>query len=242
MWSRQIRLLIILALLAIPIGLADYALLGPSGGGWISLDFRGLLIGAYLLFLLVHTAVSSLGLKVFHQRFWTTQLFSAVASLVLLIAGVSLYYQMEDRQSRVRYEQQRAERAKRYNVLQLEAWHFKPDRENATTIEVVVRTSESGRFACGAYGRDSGDSGEWYFQSAHDSIQHQVERNEVIAQSIPLERSRAGVPKEIEITLYLFADSFGSAETDVIKVYTTVPEVEDDGHYYYQLLPPETEF
>jgi hypothetical protein len=46
------------------------------------------------------------------------------------------------------------------------------------------------------------------------------------------------VPHKVELTLYLFADSTGSAGADVIKVFTANPSIEDDGHSFYGVLPP----
>jgi hypothetical protein len=237
MWESHIRLCAVLFLLAIPIAIADYVLLKSKGGGWISLDFRGILTGAYLIVVVIHLGLSSIALKSFPQYgFWFLHGSSAVASIIVFSAGAFTIFQLKDRKDRIRYEETSAARATLAKVITLDGWTFSPDPENATEIIVSVTVSESGRFACGANGRAGGDYGEWYFHS-DDVKQRQVEKGEHFKHSLPLKRSRPGVPEQIEITLYLFADSTGSAGTNVIKIFTPNPEVDDDGHNFYGVLP-----
>jgi hypothetical protein len=234
----------VLLLIAIPIALADFLLL-KSKGDWISLDFRGVLIGAYLMVLVNHFVLSSVALKYFpEQGLWTLHGMSALASIMMFSAGVFVYFKWHDHREAARYEETRARRAKLVDVITLNSWRFLPNPENATEIIVSVTVSESGRFACGANGKDEpvDDAADvvWYFNSENVK-QRQVEKNEQFIHSLPLKRSRPGVPNTIEITLYLFADSSGSAGTDIVKIFTPRVETDDDGHNFYEVLPASNE-
>lgn len=68
LWRHQLRILAVLAVLAVPVAAADYLLLAPGRGGWISLNFRGLGIGAYGLYLVVHALVALSIALVVHRR------------------------------------------------------------------------------------------------------------------------------------------------------------------------------
>ena len=47
-WRKHLIICLVLGLLAIPIYFLDRALLGPSGGNWITLDFRGVIFWTYI--------------------------------------------------------------------------------------------------------------------------------------------------------------------------------------------------
>lgn len=102
---------------------------------------------------------------------------------------------------------------------------------------VSVSVSESGRFSCNANGYGEGEYGEMYFHS--DKVkQRQVKKGEHFTHAIPITWLKEGQPAKIEITLYLFADTTGSAGQNVVKVFTTQPTREDDGHSFFDVLPP----
>jgi hypothetical protein len=84
----------------------------------------------------------------------------------------------------------------------------------------------------------SGDYTEWYFQSI-DGKQLMVEKDEHFNYRIALKRHRSGIPDNIQLTLYLFADSTGSAKRNVIKVFHSlrVPPSQREGRYFYGVLP-----
>jgi hypothetical protein len=238
MWESHIRLCMVLLLLAIPVAIADFFVLKDKGGGWISLDFRGILTGAYLIIAGIHVVMSSAAVKFFPQQaLWSLHALSAPLSVIVFSAGVYVYGQWHNHRDWVQYEKTRASRSKLANVVALNGWKFSPDQENATEIIVSVSVSESGRFACSAHGRDADEYSEWYLYS--DGVkQRQVEKGEKFTHTLPLKRSRPGIPEVIEITLYLFADSTGSAGTNVTKVFTPQPSRDDDGHFFYGVLPP----
>jgi hypothetical protein len=225
-------------LLSIPIAIIDSLLLGRSSGGWISLDLTGLLIGAYLLFLVTHIAVSTAAVFLFpNAGMWTIHLPSALLAVFLLSAGIYTYTEIQDKASASRYEEEREKSMLFKNVISLDSWKFSPNPDSATNLSISVTVSESGRFAVGATGRDEGDYGEWYFQSENEE-QRMVDKGEHFDFNIPLKRERYGVPKNIEITLYLFSDTTGSAGRDVIKVFQSAPvERELDGDYFRAPLP-----
>jgi hypothetical protein len=242
MWEIHIRICVALLLIAIPVALADFFLLKSKGGDWISLDFRGVLIGAYCIVLAIHLGLSSTAVKIYPQQsLWTLHGMSAMASIIVFSAGVFTFHKRSKKRDSVRYEQFRARRARLADVITLNDWRFLPSPEDANEIIVSVTVSESGRFACGANGKDEAvnDQGDvvWYFYSENVK-QKQVVKNEHFIHSIPLKRSRPGVADYTEITLYLFADSTGSAGMNVIKIFTPHPETDDDGHNFYEVIPP----
>ena len=81
-WRRQWWTVGALLALGLPVLAIDLALLGPHPGGWISLDLRGLLVGAWLALVLVDAAVTSVLVGVTRGR--------AVVRLHLLVLGASL--------------------------------------------------------------------------------------------------------------------------------------------------------
>src|SRR6266498_3063442 len=73
-WRRHLIICLFLGLLAIPIYWLDQVALRPSGGNWITLDFRGLLFWTYSIFIAIHVTLSSM-----------------VVSLILLVTGFVVY-------------------------------------------------------------------------------------------------------------------------------------------------------
>lgn len=245
MWESHLRFCAVLMLIAIPIALADFLLLKGKGGNWISLDFRGVLIGAYLIVLVIHVGLSSLAIKYFPQQgLGIIHGMSALASIMVFSAGVFVYFKWHDQREAARHKEISDSRAKLVDVITLNDWRFLPNPENATEIIVSVTVSESGRFACGANGKDEPvnetDDMVWYFNSENVK-QRQVAKNEQFIHSLPLKRSRPGVPNTVEITLYLFADSSGSAGVNIVKIFTPRVETDDDGHNFYEVLPAPNE-
>jgi hypothetical protein len=58
-WALHRRALVAVALLVLPVAWIDRTYLGPSPGAWISLDLRGVLIGAFVVYFVVHVAITS---------------------------------------------------------------------------------------------------------------------------------------------------------------------------------------
>jgi hypothetical protein len=240
MWLLHGKVCLVFLLLAIPIAIADLWLLKGGSGGWISLNLRGFIIVPYLIFLVVHTIISSLtiqfiptlGIGLIHT-------FSFLLSISLLGIGFKSYIAYSKKVSLQKYEAEQAKRKKIFNVLQLNSWWYTGDAERATELIVDVTSIESGRFSVHVSGFTDVNDVErnWYFNSGKVK-QITVDKGEHIVHKIPLVRQQDGIPNEIEITLYLFADKNGSAGTNIIKVFLKEPDVDDDGHSFYEKLPP----
>ncbi len=87
--KRHFGVLAALLLLVVPVWQVDRTVLAPTGGDWISLDFRGLLVIAYLLLWALFALVSTFRL------FWAPALPGAryyVTSglIVALIVGLGI--------------------------------------------------------------------------------------------------------------------------------------------------------
>jgi hypothetical protein len=64
-WRKHLIICLVLGLLAIPIYFLDQAFLGPSGGNWITLDFRGLIFWTYITLVAIHVTLSSIAVLLF---------------------------------------------------------------------------------------------------------------------------------------------------------------------------------
>jgi hypothetical protein len=61
---------------------------------------------------------------------------------------------------------------------------------------------------------------------------------QAIQPKFPLEIRHAAHADDVRITLYLFKASSGPATGDIAKVFMNSPKEEDDGEYFYGVLPP----
>src|SRR4051794_6486704 len=94
-WRRHWIICLCLGLLTIPIYFLDLALFAGSSGGWISLDFRGLLFRSYGVWLGIEIALSSIGVQLFHKAgALLIHLGSMMLSVILLVATVAGYSQL----------------------------------------------------------------------------------------------------------------------------------------------------
>src|SRR5580765_7166738 len=93
-WRRHWIVCLCLGLLTIPIYFLDQALFTGGSGGWISLDFRGLLFRSYIVWLGIDIVLSSIAVGSF-PRLGTLliHLGSMVLSLILLVASIFVYGQ-----------------------------------------------------------------------------------------------------------------------------------------------------
>lgn len=241
MISLHVRICVGLALLSIPVAIADAQILGKgSGGGWIYLDFKGFFIGAYLFFLPIHFVVSTIAVNAFPKaNVWMIHPPSALVAILLLCGGVYLHMELQDKSQDKADRARQAEHKLLENVITLDRWGFSTSPDSATDIFISLTVSESGRFAVRATGRGEGDYGEWYFQS-EDVEQRMVAKGEHFDYHIPLKRHRYGVPDDIEITLSLYADTTGSAKKNIIKVFYSFPAVIEDSQRFYVPLPKVT--
>ncbi|MFM9837458.1 MAG: hypothetical protein ACKVOQ_04295 [Cyclobacteriaceae bacterium] len=191
-----------------------------------------------MIFIASQISISSIGIKVFPASVLSVHFTSILLSIALILISVKAYSYLDKKKHRAERESQNAKRKLVFGTIALNHWAFYPNPETATDIYVLVTIAHSGRFAARADGRDKkGIEIDWYFQSG-DVEQRQVSAGERFTHRLPLERTKNGIPKSIDLTLYLFADSIGSAKMDVIKIFKTDSiENEDDGRYFYANLP-----
>ena len=99
---------------------------------------------------------------------------------------------------------------------------------------------QSGRFAGNVSGEqtDPSDSSKAVFESANElESQRQVGSGEAFTCVFPLRVLNAAHADNLQITLYLFKAPSGPAAGDITSVFMTSPQQDDDGEYFYGVLP-----
>jgi len=127
------------------------------------------------------------------------------------------------------------------NVIELKEWSYFPDESQPTEIRVSVVVHQSGRFAGNVTGEqtDSSGSSTTIFESTNaPESQRQVRSGEAFTYPFPLKFLSAGRADDVRITLYLFKAPSGPAAGDIEKVFMKSPQHDDDGEYFYGVLPP----
>ena len=82
-WRKHVLILAVLVATMVPVAIVDQRVLAPGGGDWISLDFRGLFLGAYAIWLLVHASVTSVAIARLRPKgVAPVHFFGTIASLV----------------------------------------------------------------------------------------------------------------------------------------------------------------
>ena len=244
-WRKHLIICLVLALLALPIYFLDRALLKPSGGNWISLDFRGVLFWTYITLVAIQFAVSSIAVLLFPKAgaLWI-HLGSAVLAVVLLITGFAVYGELHRLAISREYRTMMANRRPLVNVIELKRWWYVPDESHPTEIRVEVLTHQPGRFAGNVTGEQTGSSGSstTIFQDTNGpETQRQVRSGEAFTYSFPLKFLNTGRADDVRITLYLFKAPSGPAAGDITKVFVKSPQRDDDGEYFYGVLPPPSQ-
>jgi hypothetical protein len=244
-WRKHLLIFLVLGLLALPIYLLDRALLGPTGGNWITLDFRGLIFWSYITLVAVHVAFSSIGVFLFPKVGpLRIQLGSMVLAVVLLIAGVAVYGKVRRLAMSNEYRALMESRRRLINVIELKAWSYFPDESHPTEIRVNVIVHQSGRFAGNVTGEqtDSSGSSTTVFESINGpESQRQVDSGERFTYRFPLKFLTAGRADNVRVALYLFKAPSGPAAGDITKVFMKAPEHNDDGENFYGVLPPPSQ-
>jgi hypothetical protein len=69
-----------------PVALLDRWLLAPTGGNWISLDFRGLLIAAYAIWLTFHVVATTVAVAVPQLQRHSVRAIHAVSAVAVPVA------------------------------------------------------------------------------------------------------------------------------------------------------------
>jgi hypothetical protein len=244
-WRKHLIICLFLGLLAVPIYFLDRALLGPSGGNWISLDFRGLIFWSYITLVAVHVTLSSICVLLFPKAgALRIHLGSMVLSVILLVTGVAVYGKVRRLAMSNEHRALMESRRSLLNVIELKQWWYFPDENDPTEIRVSVVVHQAGRFAGNVTGEqtDSSGSSTTVFESANGpESQRQVRSGEAFTYEFPLKILKNERADNVRITLYLFKAPSGPAAGDITKVFTKSPQRDDDGDYFYGVLPPPSQ-
>jgi hypothetical protein len=247
-WRKHLIICLVLGLLAIPIYFLDRALLGPSGGNWITLDFRGLIFWTYIILVAIQVAVSSVAVLLFPKAgALRIHLGSMVLAVVLFITGVAVYGKLRRLAMSNEYRRMMANRRPLMNVIELKKWWYLPDESHPTEIRVSVVSHQPGRFAGNVTGEQTDSSGSsgsstTIFESTNGpESQRQVRSEEAFIYPFPLKFLNTGHADDVRITLYLFKVPDSPAAGDITKVFVKSPQRDDDGEYFYGILPPPSQ-
>jgi len=127
------------------------------------------------------------------------------------------------------------------NAIELKEWWYFPDESHPTEIRVSVVTHQPGRFAGNVTGEqtDSLGSSTTIFESTNGpGSQRQARSGEAFTYAFPLKFLTLGGADDVRITLYLFKAPSGPDGGDITKVFMKSPQHDDDGEYFYGVLPP----
>jgi len=244
-WWKHLIICLVLGLLAIPIYFLDRALLGPGGGNWITLDFRGVLFWTYAILVAIDVILSSIAVLLFPKAkaLWI-HLGSMVLAVVLAITGVAVYGKLRRAAMSNEYRKTMADRRALMNVIELKQWWYVPDETHPTEIRVSVVTHQPGRFAGNVTGEqtDASGSSTTIFEATNGpESQRQVDVGQAFTYAFPIKFLRTGQANDVRITLYLFKTSSAPAAGDITKVFMKSPQRDDDGEYFYGVLPPPSQ-
>ena len=240
-WRKHLIGCLFFGLLSIPVYFLDLALFAGGGGNWITLDFRGLLFWAYITLLAIHVVLSSIGVLSFRKSgLLRIHVVATILSISLLVVGVVAYGKI---QRLIASTEQRAfmeGRKQLINAIELKEWWYVPDEKHPTEIRVKAVVHQSGRFAgnVSAEATDASGSSSTVFESINTpESQRQVQSGEVVTYAFPLKVLRASPVGNLRITLYLFEARSGPSPGDIAKVFMNSPPQDDDGEYFYGVLP-----
>jgi hypothetical protein len=245
-WRKHVLICLVLGLLAFPMYFLDRALLGGGGGSnWITLDFRGLLFWTYITLIAIQITLSSIAVLLIPKAgALLIQFGSMVLSIVLLVTGVAAYGKLRRLAVSNEYRAMMESRKPLMNVIELKEWWYVPDENHPTEIRVSVVVHQSGRFAGDVIGQqtESSDSSTTIFMSTNGpETQHQVSSGEAFTYAFPLKFLNAGHADDVRITLDLFKAPSGPAAGDISKVFMNSPQRDDDGQFFYGVLPPPSQ-
>ncbi len=154
-WRPHAVFVMLGAALALPVLGLDLAFLGPSHGGWISLDFRGWLIGAYLAFWMSETVLSTLLVALGRARSAGVVIgahLAAVALIVLAVIAVVLVVQRRDEAEAAEIDAQIAELTERAaDQVRVVAWHRVGEGESLRPV-LTFESSASGDLYVNGFG------------------------------------------------------------------------------------------
>ncbi|MEO8590941.1 MAG: hypothetical protein ABI432_16305 [Flavobacteriales bacterium] len=216
-----------LVILILPIWWWDNHTLKSSGRDWIALDFRGLFVKSYLVFLLLHIALSTAAMRYFagsHPAL--IHLCSAVCAIALLAAGLFVYGRVQESTAQRATEELLEQRKAHLHDIELKSWRYVPDGAYPERIEVDLRVAVAGRFSGSMIG-------------AEGEEQRTVKTGEQFTYAFKLNSPDTIPGTEIEFTFFLFKGPVGTATPeDVAKVFKRTFTTDDDGSYFFGILPP----
>ena len=241
-WRKQLIICLVLGLLAIPIYFVDRALLGGDGGGsWIKLDFRGVIFWTYLTLIAIDVTISSIGIVLRPTSgLLRIHLGSVAISVILLVTGVAAYGRFRRVAISNEYRASLESRKPLMNVIEMKEWSYFPDETNPTEIRVSVVVHQAGRFGGNVTGEqtDPLGSSSIIFESTNGpDSQRQVSGEETFTYVFPLKYINPGHPDDVRITFYLFKSPSGPGNADIAKIFMKSPQRDDDGQYFYGVLP-----
>jgi hypothetical protein len=241
-WRNHLLICLVLALLTVPIYFLDRALLGGGGGSdWIKLDFRRLIFWTYITLIAIYVTVSSIGVLLFPKAgALRIHLGSMVISLILLVTGVAVYGKLRRLAISNEYRAVMESRRPLIKVIELKQWWYVPNESDPSEIRVNVIAHQAGRFAGNVTGErtDSSGSSTTVFESTNGpESQRQIRSGEAFTYGFPLKILAAGRADDVRITLYLFKAPSGPAAGDITKIFMKSPRRDDDGEYFYGVLP-----
>jgi hypothetical protein len=227
--------------MAVPVYFLDRAVTKRSHSDWITLDFRGVIFWSYIALLAIDITLSSIALLVFPKLgALRVHLGSIVFSLLLLASSVVVLGELQRwvvaKQQRTLMEKRRS----RIGVIELKAWWYVPDDIHPTEIRVNVVVHDSGRFAGNVTGEQTDPSGasKTVFESVDQpERQLHVRSGDSFTYVFPLRIMDVAHADNVQIALYLFKAESGPASGDVTKVFMNSPRQEDDGQFFYGVLP-----
>jgi len=218
---------------------------GGGGSNWINLDFRRLIFWTYIAWLAINVALSSIAVLSFPKSgLLRIHLGSMVLSVILLVTGFVGYGKLL--RARAIADQRTFMESRRplINVIELKQWSYFPDESHPTEIRVSVVTHQPGRFAGNVTGEqtDSLGSSTTIFESTNGpGSQRQARSGEAFTYAFPLKFLTLGGADDVRITLYLFKAPSGPDGGDITKVFMNSPQHDDDGEYFYGVLPPPSQ-
>jgi hypothetical protein len=235
MWRHHLIVLAVLVALALPVYILDYFLLKPSGDIFL-LNLRSMLISAYVAWLAIHIALSSLAVWVLKSdRLYTLHGVSAAASVGLLFVGLHLVQRWDAAQGRAKHEARMAMRQTLFDTITLEKWWYEPGSGKPHSIGAVLLVKHSGRLAARVSGHDRSGSQVY---AGEMRPQKRVTAGERIDYVFSLKYYSDEQFPDVRFTFYLFRDKEGSAPENITKEYAAIPERTDDGQYFRDVLPP----
>ena len=238
-WRKHLIICVVLGLLALPVYFLDHALLGSRGGGgnWIHLDFRGLIFWTYVVLVAIEIALSSIAILLFPDSgALRIHCGSMAVSAVLLVTGIVVYGKLQGLARANEYRAFMDSRKPLINVIELKEWWYVPDEANPVEIRVNVLVHQSGRFAGNVTGQKT-DSLRVFESTNAPESQRWVRSGEAFTYAFPLKILTTGHADDVEITLYLFKARSGPAAGDITKIFMKSPQLDDDGEYFYGVVP-----